>query len=91
MDPVEALDRIAFLHDCLDFGRFLVQMQKDGFRHVQPADDQIFLCQKFPLPARVRRHASLRRNIAAPQILAQKLGDARQNKAVLEKIHKKLN
>jgi hypothetical protein len=83
------LNRVAFDDRRFKLGRFFVKMKKDGFRDVQTADDQVFFCQKLPLSAHFGRNGRLRRNIAAPQILTQKLGDARQNIAVLKKVHKK--
>ena len=55
--------------------------------NVQPADDQIFLCQKSANAANLVRHRRRGRNIPAADVLSQKLSDRRNDLSVIQPIH----
>jgi DNA invertase Pin-like site-specific DNA recombinase len=61
-------DFFTFISKCLDFRAFFVEMNKHRFGDRQSANDEIFLREKFANRAHVVRNASLRRNIAAPDV-----------------------
>ena len=67
-----------------DFG---IKMRKNSLGDLHSADHDVFLGQKTPHTANVRRHRRRRRNIAAANVLSQIMADRRENFTIVEPVH----